>query len=373
MVKPFDKVWPAVLAKEIDSSKPYLFSNQFFAKPKTTGAGGVMYQNHYGLHSNPFQISTDPHFLWLGDSHKEGLASLQYALLENKGFLLLTGEVGTGKTTLVNALIASLGDRVHVAMVYNPGLECLDFYRYLFDALRLNCRCESKGDFLIYFKKFLFSAAKLGKQVLLIIDEAQRLTPETLEEIRLLSNIEKPEKKILNIFFVGQQEFNDHLLESRNDAVRQRITVKFELQTLSETETGEYVGHRLQVAGANRQIFTPAAIGSLHRFTMGHPRLINILCDRALLTGFATGQPTISPEIIAECIPDVEITGQHPALAKEHNSPAPGEKPAPIQPSPPIAPTNRRLGTATTIALFAVYFGLIATICGFTIYFFHAG
>ena len=150
----------------------------------------------------PFQISSDPKYLWLGEKHQEALAVLKYGIMDNRGFLLLTGDVGTGKTTLINALINSLGDNIISAIIPDPGLELIDFLNYIANAFKLNKTCLSKGEFLAEFQTFLHNSHCDNKKVLLIIDEAQRLNPEILEEIRLLSNIEREDEKLLNIFFV---------------------------------------------------------------------------------------------------------------------------------------------------------------------------
>ena len=168
-----------------------------------------MYLSYYNLHTKPFQISTDPKFLWLGEKHKEALAALKYGIIDNKGFVLLTGDVGTGKTTLIHALINMLGEDVIVANISDPGLNIMDLYAFIAHAFGLNGKFRTKAEFLFCLKDFLDTSYKNGKIVLLIIDEAQRLRDDLLEEIRLISNIEKQDTKLINIFFVGQPEFND--------------------------------------------------------------------------------------------------------------------------------------------------------------------
>ncbi len=232
---------------------------------------------------------------------------MKYGVLENRGFLLLTGDVGTGKTTLINALLNGLGDEVVAAFVPDPGLSTMDFFNYIVGAFGIKKRFTSKGDFLFYFRHFLNQANQANKKVLLIIDESQRLTHELLEEIRLLSNIENQSAKLINIFFVGQNEFNDLLWEPRNRALRQRITVNYNVYSLTEEEIGEYIRHRLRVAGTEKMIFTPEAINGVMKFSEGFPRMINIICDHALLTGFVKGVSLIGPGIIRECTQDLHI------------------------------------------------------------------
>ena len=266
-----------------------------------------MYLSYYNLAVKPFQISTDPKFLWMGEKHKEALAILKYGILDNRGFLLLTGDVGTGKTTLINALINTLGDQIIVATVPDPGLEQLEFFSYVAQAFGMKQAFGTKGSFLVNFREFLYTNYANGKKVLLIIDEAQRLNQDLPEEIRLLSNIEKEDQKLLNIFFVGQNEFNDFLLENRNRALRQRITLNFNIDPLSETETHEYIDHRLFIAGSTRKIFTPDALHEIYNFSMGYPRLINIICDHALLTGFVEERDKIKSNTIKECATELSI------------------------------------------------------------------
>lgn len=267
----------------------------------------VMYLSHYQLTCKPFQISSDPAFLWLGEEHKEALAVLKYGILDNKGFLLLTGDVGTGKTTLINALVNSLGSDVIVATVPDPDLSILDFFNYIAGAFGSDKRFQSKGEFLQYFYSFLDAAYRNGKKVLLIIDEAQRINHKLLEEIRVLSNIEKQSTKLLNIFFVGQDEFNYFLCEIRNRALRQRITINYHVDALDEKEIHYYIEHRLKVAGTEKKIFSMDAVQEIMTYSGGFPRTINIICDHALLTGYVKGIQKIDRQIIRECAGELHI------------------------------------------------------------------
>jgi type II secretory pathway predicted ATPase ExeA/outer membrane protein OmpA-like peptidoglycan-associated protein len=259
-----------------------------------------MYQRHYNLKAKPFQITVDPRFLWLGSQHAEALATLKYGILENNGFLLLTGNIGTGKTALVKRLVRMIDVAAIVATIPDPNLDSLDFFNILSAEFKMNKKFESKGAFLIHFKKFLYKATACHKKVLLIIDEAQRLNSELLEQIRLLSNIELDNRKLINIFFVGQSEFNNLLREERNKAFRQRITVQYHLKPLTAKETYYYIRHRLKVAGGDRKIFSPDAVREIFSFSRGYPRLINIICDQALLSGYATNLKTVDVDVIKE-------------------------------------------------------------------------
>lgn len=266
-----------------------------------------MYHAHFGFNSKPFQINADPKFLWMGEKHTEALWTLRYGVLEKQGFLLLTGDVGTGKTTLLNAFLKDLPPDVLVARIPDPKLDLMDFINILSGIFGINESFQSKGPFIVQFEAFLKRQHYLGRNVLLIIDEAQRLTYELLEEIRALSNLEKPEAKLLNIFFVGQDEFNNMLLEHRNKAIRQRITLSYHLEPLNRKEVGEYIWHRQKVAGAQKDLFSKRTIDFIYAFSGGFPRTINIICDHALLSAYADGKKMVSNAIISECARDLEI------------------------------------------------------------------
>ena len=269
-----------------------------------------MYLSYYNLKVKPFQISADPKFLWLGEKHKEALATLKYATLENKGFFLLTGDVGTGKTTLINALINSLGKEIIVAKISYPGLNTLEFFNFIANEFKMNKMFSNKGDFLVHLDNFLNNAYENNKKVLVIIDEAQCLKQELLNDIRLLSNIERQNTKLINLFFVGNNEFNDILLDTANSNLRQRITIKYHIDTLTKNEVAEYVRYRLKIAGSEQDIFTSGAIRQIFSFSGGCPRLINIICDHALLTGYVKEEKTIDAGILKECTKELRITTQ---------------------------------------------------------------
>jgi general secretion pathway protein A len=269
-----------------------------------------MYLSHYDLKEKPFRINPDPSFLWLGEKHREALAVLRYGVLEKHGFLLLTGEVGTGKTTLINALVNDLGNDTIVANIPNPHLETIEFFNIIAAAFRIRKRFTNKFDFLRTFGYYLHKFREYNKNLLLIIDEAQKIPPHLLEEIRLLSNIEKQDTKLLNIFFVGQNEFNDLLRTENSRALRQRIALTYNIKLLSRDETREYIQYRLKVAGNVQEIFTPRAVHQVYKYSRGIPRLINIMCDRALLTGYVKGVTTVSRSIIKECSKELSLPGE---------------------------------------------------------------
>jgi general secretion pathway protein A len=266
-----------------------------------------MYLDHYNLKLKPFEMSPDPRFLWLGEKHKEALAALEYGILESKGFLLLTGDAGTGKTVLINGLLKSTRVKAIIATIPDPDLEILDFFNFLSEEFQMKKTFKSKGSFLIEFKHFLYDVYQSEGKVLLIIDESQRLNHELLEQIRILSNIELNDRKLINIFFVGQSEFNEILREERNVAIRKRLAVSYHLEPLDRKETEIYIDHRLKIAGAAGNLFTPDAMRDIFFFSGGLPRLINITCDHALLIGYSKELEQIDTGVIAECRRDLQI------------------------------------------------------------------
>ena len=233
-----------------------------------------MYLKFFNLKVKPFEISPDPRFLWVGEKHKEGFAALKYAILTGKGFISLTGDVGTGKTTLLNALVRSFDDNYIFARIPDPSLEELDFFNITASAFEMNKRFSGKGEFLGELSVFLNNSYTNNKEAVLIIDEAQRLKRELLEEIRLISNIEKPEKKLITIIFAGQSNFNEIL--NNNKALRNRLAFNYIIEPLTEIETEKYITHRLKVAGSEFRIFSSSAIHEIYSFSKGNPRQINI-------------------------------------------------------------------------------------------------
>jgi len=227
--------------------------------------------------------------------------------MDDKGFFLLTGDVGTGKTTLINTFVESLGDDIIVSRVSDPGLTQFDFINYIAKLFKIETAFNTKSEFLILFTTFLEQAHEDDKKVLLIIDEAQHLTDGTLEEIRLLSNIENQDKKLLNIFLVGQNEFNETIEKHKNRALRQRITLNYTLYPFAAEETKACIKYRLRVAGAEDEIFEPEAIDVIHTISNGFPRVINIICDHALRLGCQEDQEVISAAIVNQCSNTLQV------------------------------------------------------------------
>ncbi len=279
-----------------------------------------MYRSHYSLSKKPFQLTTDPKFLWLGEKHKEALATLKYGVIDQKGFLLVTGDVGTGKTTLINALLETIEEDTLVANITDPALTLIEFYNFVALSFNIPQKFNTKIDFIVYFKQFLKKVNSENTSVLLIIDEVHQLSKEILEHIRLLSNIEHPEEKLVNIFFVGQNEIHQTLALPECRALRQRISLVYQIEPLSETETLAYIKHRLKIAGTEKSIFTQEAVRGIYNFSKGYPRLINIICDHALLTGYARNLKKITVGVIIECAHQFNSIGEttHKNLSVSH-------------------------------------------------------
>lgn len=272
-----------------------------------------MYLEHYGLIRPPFEVTPDPAFLYLGEAHQEGLATLVYGVRAGKGFVMLTGEVGTGKTTLLHALLAQLDSSTASAFLFNPRLEPLDFFRMLLEEFGIEGTFRTKADCLLALNHFLIERLRQGLTTLLIVDEAQNLSAEMLEEIRLLSNLETPTSKLLQIMLVGQPELEEVLARQQLRQLRQRIVLRFRLRPFNADETTGYIEERLRLAGyTGKGLFTRSAIRRVHKLSDGIPRLINTLCDGAMLAGFSRDLETIDDAIVDEVASDLGLLEQDP-------------------------------------------------------------
>lgn len=259
-----------------------------------------MYPEHFGLSEPSFSITPDPHYLYLSREHREALAHLVYGASQSAGFVLLTGEVGTGKTTVCRAFLEQLPERVVVALVLNPALSATELLHTVCDefGIQVTAKEASTKHLVDALNRFLLQAHAAGKRPVLMIDEAQNLKPDVLEQIRLLTNLETHKHKLLQIFLVGQPELRTMLQQKRLRQLEQRITARYHLLPLNIRETADYIAHRLAVAGVSRRVFTRGAIKRVFRFTKGVPRLINILCDRALLGAFAGNRHVVTAGIV---------------------------------------------------------------------------
>ena len=267
-----------------------------------------MYRKFYGFQERPFEITPDPKFVYLSEIHQEALARLQYAVREGKGFSVITGEAGTGKTTLVHMLLSKLDGRVRTSFIFNPILDRADFLNYVCDDLGIKSDgMKSRGQSLTALHNFLLDCYARDEKVFLIIDEAQSLEPELLQEVRLLTNLETSKNKLLHVILLGQPELNQILTEPRFRPLKQRITVRYHLRPLRFKETKEYIQYRLKRAGSrNLSIFDHGAIREIYRYSKGIPRLISIVCDNALLTGFSLEENRIGKAIIRDVIGELE-------------------------------------------------------------------
>jgi general secretion pathway protein A len=268
-----------------------------------------MYTSFYHLNERPFNLSTSPNFLYLGKSHKEALSLLTYGVMDKKGFVLLTGEAGTGKTTILQSLLKKLDPAVKYALISNPLLSPDDFLAYTAYKLGLKKQSKSKGFLLIQFEALLKILLGRRQNAFLIIDEAQDLSFRLLEEIRLLSNMEIQGKRLLNIFLIGQPSLNEKLNNDRCRSLLQRINIKYHLEPLDLSETEAYIKGRLKAAGSkDGRLFNKDAIELIYHYAKGIPRNINSLCDNALLLGYSKTKKTITGEMIQECYRDMRPT-----------------------------------------------------------------
>ena len=274
-----------------------------------------MYTAFYDLKEKPFNLTPSSRFLYLGESHREALNMLKYGVMERKGFILLTGEIGTGKTTMIQALLSTLDDSVRCIYLSNPLLSREEFMDYLaFSAFKKKVHFRSKADFLFEFDEFLGECLRNQINVILIIDEAQKLSFEVLEEIRLLSNMETGDEKLINIFLVGQPELNEKLRQPRCMALLQRISMRYHIKPLDLEETRDYMATRLRVAGAPKgdEVFWKSAVKAIHQYAHGYPRVINILADNALLLGYSKATKPITPSMVQKCYEDMSLESSLP-------------------------------------------------------------
>jgi general secretion pathway protein A len=274
-----------------------------------------MYTQFYGFKERPFEITPDPDFLFLSESHREALAHLIYAAKERKGFTVITGEVGTGKTTLVQAFLSQLNGKVKTAYIFNPKLTSIDFLRYICEDFGLKEEKHSKGQYIAQLHNFLLEHYSRDEQVILIIDEAQSLPPALLEEVRLLTNLETPKSKLLQVILVGQPELDTVLNSHQFRQLKQRVSLRYHLFPLDEEDTKKYVEKRLISAGAiDPHIFTAKAIEKICGYSRGVPRLINIISDNALLAGYSENKKIIGPKMIKAAVQKLE---NRPRLKKK--------------------------------------------------------
>jgi general secretion pathway protein A len=276
-----------------------------------------MYKEFFGLRANPFNVNPDPRYLFLTRHTEEALACLTYGIQSRKGFVLLTGEVGTGKTTLINKLLEWLRlQQVATAFVFNSRLNVPQFLDYMMADFSIPVESRSKSQILLRLYNWLLDRYRAGETAVLIVDEAQNLSDEVLEEIRLLTNLETFTEKLLQIVLVGQPELEHKLRQPHLRQLRQRLTLRAKTHPLTLEETQAYIAQRLRIAGGDgREIFDPEAVTGIHRYAAGIPRVINLLCEHALVSAFVDQHSVVNPTIVETVARDFDMNenGNHGA------------------------------------------------------------
>lgn len=266
-----------------------------------------MYLDYYGLTEPPFDITPNPRFLFYSAKHREAYNHLLYGIRERKGFVQLTGEVGAGKTTLCRAMLEQLDGRYATALILNPVMSPDELMKAIALEFGLPVNGLDRLDTLAVINQFLLQKVETGQEAVLIIDEAQDLTEELLEQVRLLSNLETDNRKLLQIVLLGQPELRDRLNNPRLRQLRQRITVRYHLLPLNRNEVKQYVQHRLHLCGGNGlPCFTRPALWRVFHYTQGVPRLVNALCDKALLAGFVEQRSEIDFRLVNRAVRELE-------------------------------------------------------------------
>lgn len=274
-----------------------------------------MYKQFYGLRANPFNVNPDPRYLFLTRHTEEALACLTYGIQTRKGFVLLTGEVGTGKTTLINKLLEWLRlQQVATAFVFNSRLNVPQFLDFMLSDFGIPCESKAKSQVLLRLYNWLLDRYRAGETAVLIVDEGQNLADEVLEEVRMLTNMETFTEKLLQIVLVGQPELEAKLRQPHMRQLRQRLTLRAKTYPLSAEETRSYILQRLRIAGSNgNEIFEPDAMAAIHRYAKGIPRLVNLLSEHCLVSGFVDQQKSIGPNIVESIARDFELIGENGA------------------------------------------------------------
>ncbi len=283
-----------------------------------------MYKRFFGLQANPFNVNPDPRYLFLTKYTEEALACLTYGIQSRKGFVLLTGEVGTGKTTLINKLLSWLRQqRVATAFVFNSMMDVPQFLDYMMTDFGIPSSSREKSQIVLHFNNWLLERYRAGENAVLIIDEAQNLSDEVLEEIRLMTNLETFTEKLLQIVLVGQPELDDKLRRPQLRQLRQRVMLRAKTQPLLPQETSAYIAQRLRIAGSNGQeIFTPEALSAIHRYSHGIPRVVNLICEHCLINAFADQQRVVTVDAVKAVAHDFELEGNGSSVSPAASSQA---------------------------------------------------
>jgi general secretion pathway protein A len=276
------------------------------------GEGGsrAMYEEFYGLTAPPFSITPDPRYLFFSHRHREAFEHMLFGITQRKGFIQITGEVGAGKSTLCRAVLEQLRQGFATALILNPVMTGIQLVRTILHEFGLDDRGNDRVQLVRRLNAFLLERLRAGQDVVLFVDEAQDMSDDLLEEIRLLSNLETDDRKLVQIVLIGQPELRRRLESRELRQLRQRITVRYHLGPIGREETEAYIFHRLTVAGSNgRPTFSPAAIRAIHHHTRGVPRLINAVCDKALLAGYVEDRDHITWREVRRAVRDLEGNG----------------------------------------------------------------
>jgi general secretion pathway protein A len=266
-----------------------------------------VYLEFYGLRQAPFDITPNPRFLFHSNKHREAFNHLLYGIQHRKGFVQLTGEVGAGKTTLCRALLEQLDGKFSTALILNPVLSGDEMMKAIATEFGLDAKGKDRLETIATISDFLLKQTLGGRETVLIIDEAQNLTEDLLEQVRLISNIETDDRKLLQIVLMGQPELRDRLNSPRLKQLRQRITVRYHLAPLTRTEVGQYIHHRLALAGSQGMpSFTAPAVWRIYHYSQGIPRLVNALCDKVLLAGYVERSPVVNFRMVGRAIRELE-------------------------------------------------------------------
>ena len=262
-----------------------------------------MYESFFGLKENPFNLNPDPEYLFMSEGHENAHTHLEYAVMESKGFVVMTGEIGSGKTTLLNLFLSEIPNEIQIGLINQTFVTPVQFLRKMCREFELDIEDKEKEGMVEKIHDFLLEQYSIGKRVILIVDEAQNLSTKTLEEVRMLSNLESQKNHLIQIILVGQPELKNKLKKKELQQFAQRVTVHCHLDALSENEVKGYIQYRLRVAGAKRaNIFTDGAIKSVANISKGIPRMINIICDAALVYAFADSKDFINNNIVDDVV-----------------------------------------------------------------------
>jgi len=267
----------------------------------------IMYLEFYNLREYPFNITPDPRFLYFAPHHKEAYDHLMYGIQSRKGFIQLSGEVGSGKTTLCRAVLANLGKDVETALILNPSLTETQLLRAMLNDFGLEVKGRDRLAYIEKLNEFLLEKSREGTNVALVIDEAQDLSPQVMEQVRLLSNLETDQQKLIQIVLCGQPELEKRLSRPDLRQLRQRITIRYHIPPLTQEDTMMYIRHRLWVAGSDgRIVFDSGAVREVYKFAKGGPRLINAVCDHSLLAGYVARSNIIDARCVKKAILQLE-------------------------------------------------------------------